>query len=433
MLKVWTDASEAGFLDRNRGGSGPGASFAYSPRAAPQRAVSLSMPPRLASYEWEFGLHPIFEMNLPEGLLRERLRLAFAKATGRFDHIDLLSVTGRSQIGRIRYTGPDASLADDVPFQSVDEILTHRRGDQLFSYLLDRFAAFSGVSGVQPKVLIRDDAALPMDPGSGLPASTSIRGATHIVKFWLPDEFPQLAANEWFCLRAAAKAGLKTPHARLAEDAAALVVDRFDLRPDGSYRGVEDFCALNGRPSADKYRGGYERSVFKRLRDFVTDPEAWEADARKLFALFIFNCAIRNGDAHLKNFALIYDDVCDTPRLAPAYDLVTTTAYLPADQMALTLNAKPAWPTAAHLDTLGTTRCGLTPSGAAMVRERTAEALSETLREMKLYSAEHPEFQEIAARMSAAWEEGIRTSLGFSTSVAMRTTPPGDGPGISPS
>jgi serine/threonine-protein kinase HipA len=33
--------------------------------------------------------------------------------------------------------------------------------------------------------------------------SQSYRGATHIVKFWEHNEFPQLAANEYFCLKVA--------------------------------------------------------------------------------------------------------------------------------------------------------------------------------------------------------------------------------------
>jgi len=78
------------------------------------------MPPRSASWNTSSGLAPIFEMNLPEGALRERLRLAFAEATGSFDDIDLLSVVGRSQIGRIRFTGMKHELDEAVPFQSVD-------------------------------------------------------------------------------------------------------------------------------------------------------------------------------------------------------------------------------------------------------------------------------------------------------------------------
>jgi HipA-like C-terminal domain len=52
------------------------------------------------------------------------------------------------------------------------------------------------------------------------------------VKFWGQNEYPQLAANEFFCLRVAEECGLEVPPDRLAEDALALVIDRFDLRPD---------------------------------------------------------------------------------------------------------------------------------------------------------------------------------------------------------
>src|SRR5258708_6869381 len=156
MIKVWTDAAEAGFLDRD---GERGSAFAYLPGTQSARAVSVTMPVRFPSWTVPFGLAPIFEMNLPEGFLRERLRLAFAKATGAFDDFDLLSVVGRSQLGRIRYTGDQEQLHEDMPFQSVDEILERRRGGDLFRYLLEKFAPFSGVSGVQPKIMVRDETA----------------------------------------------------------------------------------------------------------------------------------------------------------------------------------------------------------------------------------------------------------------------------------
>src|ERR1039457_5769389 len=144
MIKVWTDAAEAGLLDRQRD---RGSAFAYLPDTVPQRAVSVTMPVRLPSWDVRFGLAPIFEMNLPEGVLRERLRLALAKATGTFDDFDLLAIVGRSQVGRIRYTGQKEKLEEDVPFQSIDEILARRRSGDLFRYLIERFACFSGLSG----------------------------------------------------------------------------------------------------------------------------------------------------------------------------------------------------------------------------------------------------------------------------------------------
>src|ERR1051325_1256827 len=107
MIKVWTDAAEAGLLDRLQD---RGSAFVYLPETTPQRAASRTMPVRLSSWDMRFGLAPIFEMNLPEGALRERLRLAFAKATGTFDEFDLLAIVGRSQVGRIRYTGDRKSV-----------------------------------------------------------------------------------------------------------------------------------------------------------------------------------------------------------------------------------------------------------------------------------------------------------------------------------
>lgn len=53
MLKVWTDGRAAGHLDRQE--KGHGTVFAYAADAGRTRAISLSMPWRLASYEQDFG------------------------------------------------------------------------------------------------------------------------------------------------------------------------------------------------------------------------------------------------------------------------------------------------------------------------------------------------------------------------------------------
>ena len=402
MIKVWTGAVEAGRLDR----VGPrGSSFAYRPDLADAAAVSLTMPVRLPSWDWAYGLAPIFEMNVPEGALRERLRLAFAKATGSFDDLDLLAVVGRSQVGRLRYTGQQEHLDQAVPFQSVDEILAGRRDGDLFAYLLERFAALSGVSGVQPKVLVRDVGA---HAGGGL-ARSGVRGASHIVKFWEAD-YPELAANEFFCLRAAERCGLDVPRFQLAEDGRALVVDRFDLKPDGGYLGFEDFCVLNARSTAHKYRGTYETSVLKRFRQFASAEDA-AAGSERLFTLIVLNCALRNGDAHLKNFGVLYDDAEGSVRLAPVYDLVTTTAYIAADGMALTLDGSTRWPDARRLQQFGETRGVGGPATIRSVLERVADALAETLAEMTAYVRQRPAFAEIAGRMRTAWAEGTAASL----------------------
>jgi serine/threonine-protein kinase HipA len=406
MIKVSTDGNESGLLDR---AGDRGSTFLYLPETIGTRAVSVTMPVRLASWGAQFGLAPIFEMNLPEGMLRERLRLAFAKATGTFDDFDLLAVVGRSQVGRIRYTGQKERLEEDVPFQSIDEILARRRSGELFRYLIERFASFSGISGVQPKVMVRDENAFSANKEDAR-LSQTYRGATHIVKFWEPSEFPQLGANEYFCLKVAEKCGLDVPRFALAEDADALVIDRFDLRIDGTYCGFEDFCVLNAKRTDEKYSGSYETSIIKRFQQFANSPYVY-TDLEKLFTLVALNCALHNGDAHLKNFGIVYDDVLGEARLAPVYDLVTTSVYLPRDRMALTLNGSTRWPAAKELQRLGETHCGGTPSQVRAILERIAEALHSISTEVRTHMKEDPDFAEIGERMIREWENGAAFSL----------------------
>lgn len=408
MLRVWTDNQSSGLLDRH---GQRGTTFVYEAKAAGKRAVSVTMPARTASWDTAYGLAPIFDMNLPEGALRSYLMRSFAKAIGTFDDVDLLGVVGRSQIGRVRYSEPDTQLDEQVPFQSIDEILRARRGGELFKYLLEKFAVHSGLSGVQPKVMIRgiDDA----EPATvGKRRSPSFKSATHIVKFWEPNEYPELAANEYFCLTAAKLLGLAVPEFQLSDNGLALVVRRFDLKADGSYLGYEDFCVLNGLSSADKYKGGYETRLFKRAQEFI-DVDHRRRAMQDLFKLFVLNCAIRNGDAHLKNFGIVYADVTGPADLAPSYDLVSTLPYLPQDAMALTLNASTNWPDRKALTLLGQTRCDLSLRKIRHVFEETSDALSKTAVEVKAYFKTTSEHRYIGDRIIAAWNDGIRLSLGL--------------------
>ena len=297
-----------------------------------------------------------------------------------------------------------------MPFQSVDDIIANRRGGELYRYLIEKFAVHSGISGVQPKVLVRDEGKHSGEPDAKRVLSPSFRGATHIVKFWDPGEFPELAANEFFCLKAAQHCGLPVPPHRLADDGSALVVERFDLRADGSYRGFEDFCVLNARRTEEKYRGSYETAVMKRFQQFARSDALLEESLR-LFALIALNCAIRNGDAHLKNFGILYDDVEGDAHLAPVYDLVTTAIYLPHDRMALTMNGTNQWPSAKDLIQFGERRSLGTQRTFLKIFEQIADALADTAREVEAYAKDRPEFAGTGRRMVEQWEVGRRASL----------------------
>jgi serine/threonine-protein kinase HipA len=399
MLRVWADNQQAGLLDRH----GRGSAFTYGEGVPETRAISLILPVRTASWNSDFGLNPIFQMNMPEGRLRERLRLDFAKATGGFDDLDLLGIVGRQQIGRLRYSGPDEMLASAMPFQSIDEILTAGRDSALYDYLLAIYARYSGISGVQPKVLVR---GMKDEPE---PART-FRGATHIVKFW--DEYEELAANEFFCMSAASRAGLQVPEFKLSDDGRALVITRFDLTSDGRYRGFEDFCALNELGTDQKYEGSYETRLFRRIKDLaVTNDDAGRTMLKQAFEIIVLNYALRNGDAHLKNFGVLYDDVTGAIELAPAYDIVSTTPYIPVDNTALMLDGSKKWPNAKAITKLGQIRAGLSGPEIRQIFARVADAISDTKPPMLRYFAGVN--AALGQRIAAAWEDGVTHSLGL--------------------
>jgi serine/threonine-protein kinase HipA len=369
--------------------------FGYRTGAAPEDAVSLTMPIRVDQYDSIGGLLPIFEMNLPEGALGARLRLQFAKTIPRFDDLDLLAIVGASQIGRLRYA-QRPELEGAVPAQDLDEILTYRGSADLFAHLLDRFATYSGVSGVQPKVLVRD---------VDTPERVTWQGATHIVKAFDPAEYPELAANELICTRGAEAAGIDAARVRLSENRRFLVVDRFDLTPQGEYLGIEDFCVLDGRRAHGRYDGSYE-GVARRISDFVS--ESALARAREQYALQVaYACAIGNGDAHLKNFSLLYRHPEDVVSLAPAYDMVSTLPYQPRDTLALAMNGAKHFPDRAQLIRFVRVVTGGSRESAARLLDQASVGVEAALDQAAKYGRQHEDAQRFVERLSHVLQAGL--------------------------
>jgi serine/threonine-protein kinase HipA len=106
-LEVYSSGKKAGSLARSDIHEGDFL-FGYDAGCRPEQAVSLTMPVVRDQYDSMNTVHPIFEMNLPEGALLEKLRLRFAKAIPDFDDLALLEIVGQSQIGRLRYARPGA-------------------------------------------------------------------------------------------------------------------------------------------------------------------------------------------------------------------------------------------------------------------------------------------------------------------------------------
>lgn len=391
-LDIYVGAARAGSLARSAVRDAEFL-FDYATGTAASYAASLTMPVVPDQYDSMNTVHPIFEMSLPEGALRERLQRAFGKTVPNFDDLDLLGVVGGSQIGRLRYTN-SGEVLPTIPTQSARDLLTYRGTADLMEELLRRFATSSGVSGMQPKVLIRDADSLPR---------LTHRDTTHIVKMFDPRAYLELAANEFFCMRAAAHCGLPVPVVQLSDNRQVLLVERFDLGPDGRYLGFEDFCVLNALRASGRYDSSYEM-IARRITQFVSPkhlPEALE----QFFLMFALSCALGNGDAHLKNFGVLYADPEAMVWLAPAFDIVSTRVYAPRDSMALTMNATKAFPTRAVLLGFARNSCHLSLRRAAGLLDQVFDAVMKTRREIRRFARAHSDFAQAATTLTNVFDQ----------------------------
>jgi serine/threonine-protein kinase HipA len=363
--------------------------FNYSPDAAD--VVSLTMPVRLESWVSP-DLHPVFQMNLPEGDLRAVVRRAIAKIIGD-DDLSILLATGGNQIGRNRFSTENETVPGTArETESLDTLLTYPDTRDLFHELIKRYALRSGVSGVQPKVLLDAN------------ERGTLTSNSFIVKSW-GDDFPQLAANEYFCMSAAKKAGLPVPEFYLAENGGLFVMKRFDKTAEGLFLGFEDMCSLQALGTEQKYRGSYER-IANSLKAFVAG-EHLPAARKQFFATLVLSSLVQNGDAHLKNFGVLYPAASGPVYMAPTYDIVTTTAYIKNDIPALTLAGTKKWWSRKILEKFAGTHLSLTSREIREIFDQTTTAVTETRCDISVYISAHPEFKKIGAIMRAIWKTGI--------------------------
>ncbi|MDE2782421.1 MAG: HipA domain-containing protein [Gemmatimonadota bacterium] len=273
-------------------------------------------------------VHPFFSNLLPEGSLLEYL----ARAAG-IDpraEFELLAALGEDLPGAVTTVpidiGPGAGQR--TPGRSTPDSVV---GPWLRLPAPLRFS----IAGVQPKLSAAMAAGKLTVPVHGV-------GGSWIVK--LPSAaFPGLPEQEHAMMKLAGLNGIDVPETRLVPveeieglppafgtgTGQALAVRRFDRLDDGTRVHIEDFAQILGAHPEQKYlRAGY-REIAEVLGRELGD------DAVTQFVRRLVFCAmIGNGDAHLKNWSVIYPDRRN-PQLAPAYDLVSTIAYVDDDRMAL--------------------------------------------------------------------------------------------------
>lgn len=312
--------------------------------------IALGMPLRAASYVSNQP-HPIFAMNLPEGNLRQKIKERYAKQFAKLDDMAMLSIIGHDQIGRLTTSHPSEQPNRPPTPIGLQDILHAKASDELFNHLLDNHLA-SGISGVQPKVMTPDADATAMT----VVDRTTARLSDLIVKT-SGLAHPHLTQNEFLCMDAARRAGIDVPEFHLSDDGGLLVLRRFDRTAQGARLGFEDMSVLSGQTYDDyghyKYGGHYE--AIPAIIEAYCGPNAAQSKQR-FFDYFVASCMMRNGDAHMKNFGLLYGSPHqpDGVRLSPMYDVVTTSVYDTTHErtgrvtqdreMALKLNKSKAYP-----------------------------------------------------------------------------------------
>jgi serine/threonine-protein kinase HipA len=410
QLLVSTPQGESGLLDK--------ASryvFNYN-KANGNRAceLSLTMPIRAESYATS-TLLPVLGMNKPEGFLYDEIVRRMAKHV-HIDDMRLLLMLGDNQIGRLRYRQPkldtasghqpiapaSAALLNAVPSPAApysstraqigrSELLKHAPSQALFEFLVETYFE-SGISGVQPKVMMADaDRLTAASPNA--PKATALHHDL-IVKSG-GREYPFLTQNEFLCMDAARRAGLSVPKFWLSDDGGLFVMERFDLH-DGQRLGFEDMAVLLGKHADSqgnyKYQESYE-ALTRVIQAFCHDGEKL-ASRQRLFEYVALSVMVRNGDAHLKNFGLLYDHPTShtSPTLAPLYDVVTTTVYeyvqppragmvgrsMVDRTLAIKLNKSKAYPSRAQLLQFGSRDCGV--RHPEKVIDKLATAMGESLK-----------------------------------------------------
>ena len=298
--------------------------------------IGLTMPLTANSYSKSI-LPGVLRQNLPEGFLLGWIKEKFGKAM-KINDFNILTLTGRHAIGRVQCSTEQILPLKGQDGEDLKELLAWKGTEDLFSHLADKYARLSGISGVQPKVLMPQRFSFT----GGCIEKASLKVPNLIVKSSGLD-YPELAENEYHCMMIAKKAGLTTPAFWLSEDKGIFVVERFDIDASNNYLGFEDMTSLTGCQNDDKYNSSYE-TVAKVLKAFCSS-EFKTASLYALFKSIVLSVAVRNGDAHLKNFGLLYTDPTKNDvRLSPVYDIVNTTNYLPKDVMALKLAKTKSWP-----------------------------------------------------------------------------------------
>jgi serine/threonine-protein kinase HipA len=266
------------------------------------------------------GLPNWFENLLPERGSELRRRLTAAHGLRDGQSFALLAALGHDLLGS----------TDVRPAEDTGEASGPKGGDQMDEQPPTSTRLLSALTGNQLKFsmsMVDDRLAVPAKNQSGawivkLPGKSwdelaEVEDATmtwaHRAGFDVPDHF---------ALPVTRLDGI--PADWLGSARLAYAIRRFDRRDDGTRIHQEDLCQALDLPPGNKY-GDEPRMTHDATLRFVTDFAGEEA-GREMARRIGFMLASGNGDAHLKNWSLLWGDAV-RPSLTPCYDLVCTIAW----------------------------------------------------------------------------------------------------------
>lgn len=297
-------------------------------------------------------LHPTLSNLLPEGSLRELI--AQGLKVHRDNEFHIFSYLGEDLPGAIIATPLDP---DDVPNRVMQYLFSDRhfgeRGQQIKVLKfdkLDRENKFS-LAGVQMKFSMKEQ-----DGRYNLSKSGDL--GDWIIK--TPStKHKDVPVNEFSAMTLASLVGVEIPDIKLVEmsqldnlppinlpnEAFAFAIKRFDRQAASTPKitkriHMEDFAQVLVKYPHQKYNSANYEQIGRVLYEFSGDALA---DVQQFARRLLVNILLANGDAHLKNWSLLYKDKV-TPRLSPAYDIVTTRVYIDAERnFALNLAQTKDW------------------------------------------------------------------------------------------
>ncbi|MFJ4837484.1 type II toxin-antitoxin system HipA family toxin [Streptomyces sp. NPDC088746] len=192
------------------------------------------------------------------------------------------------------------------------------------------------LSGMQPKFSMQQDRDTFRLPATGELGEWIVKLPGAVL-----DELP---VNEFIVMSWAKSVGIDVPDQQLVpltavtgiEDdyreggSTAFAIRRFDRGVAGGRIHQEDFAQIFNVLPADKDHGRHE-DIARIILDNC--PQDLEEYVRRI----VLCIAAGNNDEHLKNWSLRYEDGY-TPRLSPAYDMLSATSYRDFQRKGLTLS-----------------------------------------------------------------------------------------------